>query len=54
MTEAEKEMVEYWDSVSDAVLAFANKYKIPPMYTIMEFCVDSDYPTEPKRNDDES
>lgn len=39
-------MVEYWDEVSDAVLAHSKKHKVPPMYTIMEFCTDSDFPEE--------
>ncbi len=46
MTEAEQQMVEHWDSVSEAVLAFSAKHNVPPQYVIEEFCVDSEFPTE--------
>ena len=44
MTEAEKEMVEYWDDVSEAVLSFSTMNNITPLHTILEFCVTTDYP----------
>ena len=46
MTEAEQQMVEHWDSVSEAVLSFSEKHNINPMYTILEFCCENDYPEE--------
>ena len=39
-------MVRYWDEVSEAVLATAEKYHTTPLYVIEEFCVDSDWPDE--------
>ena len=44
MTEKEVVMVDYWDTVSEAVLATASEYNLTPMYVILEFCVDSDFP----------
>ena len=44
MTEKEVVMVDYWDKVSEAVLSTASEYNITPLYTILEFCVDSDFP----------
>ena len=44
MTEKEVVMVDYWDKVSEAVLATASEYNITPMYVILEFCCESDWP----------
>ena len=44
MTESEKEMVAHWDAVSKAVLATASQYDLTPMYVILEFCCENDYP----------
>lgn len=40
-------MVRYWDEVSEKVLKLADKYGLEPIYVITEFCIDSDFPTEP-------
>ena len=44
MTEKEVVMVDYWDKVSEAVSATASENNLTPMYVILEFCVDSDFP----------
>ena len=46
MTEKETVMVDYWDKVSEAVLATASEFNITPQYVIEEFCIDSDFPNK--------
>ena len=45
-------MTRYWDEVSDAVLATADKHNVTPQYVIEEWCLDSDFPDEIDENEE--